>query len=289
MATVDDAKVVEYSKVAPVFEGIPVVSTLGAGMQDPKWQIIGNDAGVVKIKTNPGEYVDCESGSMVFMSDGTKLKAKFAGCCQAGSGEGFFKARLVNESEGEGYVGISNPKPGVVVPLDMGQFPEGIIVQRGAWFGSITSAQTGTDVLVRIIWGLKNATCGAACCGGIDLMMQHITGTPGSYAFVSANGTILEQDLQAGETIIVEQNSILGYTGNVSLSVKQSGGVAECCCSGQGCFNTQLTGPGKIWLQSMSIAKLRAVVASAAGDQEQKKKGGGGGGGAPMVQNEMQR
>ena len=67
------------------------------------------------------------------MSDGTKLRAKFAGCCQAASGEDLFKARLVNEAEGEGYVGISNPLPGVVVPLDMGQFPEGIIVQRRAW------------------------------------------------------------------------------------------------------------------------------------------------------------
>ena len=93
--------------------------------------------------------------------------------------------------------------------------------------------------------------------------------------------------MQAGETIIVEQNSILGYSGNVKLSIKQSGGIAECCCSGQGCFNTQLTGPGKIWLQSMSIAKLRAVVArQAAGDQEQKKKGGKG---APAVHQDMER
>ena len=279
-------EVVQYSTVAPVFEGIPVVSDLGAGIQDPKWTIIGNDAGVVKIKTNPGEHVDCESGAMVFMSDGTKLKAKFAGCCQAGSGEGLFKARLVNDADAEGYVGISNPKPGVVVPLDMGQFPEGIIVQRGAWFGSITSPSK-QEVGVRVIWGLRNASCGAALCGGVDFMMQHITGGPGNYAFVSANGTILEQNLQAGETIIVEQNSILGYSGNVKLSIKQSGGIAECCFSGQGCFNTQLTGPGKIWLQSMSIAKLRAVVArQAAGDQEQKKKGGNG---APAVHEEMER
>ena len=90
-----DGKGVEYSKVAPVFEGIPVVSNIGAAVQDPKWQIIGNDAGVVKIKTNPGgEHVDCESGAMVFMSDGTKLKAKFAGCCQATSGRTFLKQGL---------------------------------------------------------------------------------------------------------------------------------------------------------------------------------------------------
>ena len=281
-----DGKGVEYSKVAPVFEGIPVVSNIGAAIQDPKWQIIGNDAGVVRIKTNPGEHVDCESGAMVFMSDGTKLRAKFAGCCQAASGEDLFKARLVNEAEGEGYVGISNPLPGVVVPLDMGQYPEGIIVQRGAWFGSIT-APSGNDVRVTTIWGLRNASCAAQCCGGISLLMQDLRGVQGNYAFVSANGTILEQELQAGETIVVEQNSILGYTGNVLLDVKQSGGIAECCCSGQGCFNTRLTGPGKIWLQSMSIDKLRSVVASQAGPQEKKKKKGGDG--APETQEEMIR
>ena len=155
---------------------------------------------MVKIKTNPGEHVDYESGAMVFMSDGTKLKAKFAGCCQAGSGEGLFKARLVNDADAEGYVGISNPKPGVVVPLDMGQFPEGIIVQRGAWFGSITSPSQ-QEVGVRVIWGLRNASCGAACCGGVDFMMQHITGGP-KYAFVSANGTILNKICKQKQSLL---------------------------------------------------------------------------------------
>ena len=118
--------------------------------------------------------------------------------------------------------------------------------------------------------------------------MQDIRGIQGNYAFVTANGTILEQDLKAGETIIVEQNSILGYTGNVQLTVRKSGGILECCCSGQGCFNTQLTGPGKIWLQSMSIDKLRAVVAAQAGPQEKKKKKKGAEG-APETQDEMER
>ena len=192
----------------------------------------------------------------------------------------------MNEAEGEGYVGISNPLPGVVVPLDMGQYPEGIIVQRGAWFGSIT-APSGNDVRVTTIWGLRNASCAAQCCGGISLLMQDIREVQGNYAFITANGTILEQDLKAGETIIVEQNSILGYTGNVRLSVKQSGGLLECCCSGQGCFNTQLTSPGKIWLQSMLNRQIaRCGCRSSRPPRRRRRRGQRG---APETQDEMER
>lgn len=69
----------------------------------------------------------------------------------------------------------------------------------------------------------------------------------------------LDQTLSAGETILVDSHCILCFESSVAIDIKSVGGFLTCCCGGQGLFTTTMTGPGKVWLQSMSIDKLRRL------------------------------
>lgn len=70
---------------------------------------------------------------------------------------------------------------------------------------------------------------------------------------------IILQVLDAGEMILTDSESVLCFESTVQVDVKAVGGCITCCFSGQGLFNTTFTGPGKIWLQSMSIDKMRTL------------------------------
>ena len=109
------------------------------------------------------------------------------------------------------------------------------------------------------------------CCGGVSFIVQTLTG--GSWSFLCAMGTVISRELQPGEEIIVDTNSILAFTDQVSIDVRAVGGCGAMCCAGEGAFNTVLTGPGKIFLQSMPIEKLRALF-----PKPPDNSGGGGGG-----------
>ena len=104
--------------------------------------------------------------------------------------------------------------------------------------------------------------------------MQTIRGT--GWVFLAAGGTILEKDLGQGETIVVDSDSIVGFTQGVTMDVRRAGGCFTMCCGGEGMFNTTLSGPGKVWIQSMSFEKFKKVVAP---DPPPPSGGGGGGDG----------
>lgn len=91
------------------------------------------------------------------------------------------------------------------------------------------------------------------------------------------------QNLQAGEKILVDTDSILCFERSVGIDIQWVGNVAAICCGGEGVFNTTMTGPGKIWIQSMSIDKLRRLfppnVQQSGGDGSGNDGGDGGGDG----------
>jgi uncharacterized protein (AIM24 family) len=100
----------------------------------------------------------------------------------------------------------------------------------------------------------------------------------GEWVFLMAMGTVIKKTLRDGETILVDGNSILCFDSSVTVDVRAVGNIAAICCGGEGIFNTELTGPGTIHLQSMSIDKMRLLFppnVAASGDAS----GGDGGGG----------
>ena len=97
-------------------------------------------------------------------------------------------------------------------------------------------------------------------------------------------GTVITKNLTEGEVILVDSDSLLCFEKSVSINVKSVGGLCTMLCAGEGLFHTELTGPGTVWMQSMSIDKLRKlfppkVVQSNGGGDGGGDDGGGGDGG----------
>ena len=105
-------------------------------------------------------------------------------------------------------------------------------------------------------------------------------------AFLLGSGTVAKKTLAAGEKILVSTEAILGFSNTVKFDVKQVGTFVTCCFGGEGCFNTQIEGPGVVFVQSFGLEKLMKLMPPQGGGGGGD---GGGGGGAPATAGEMER
>lgn len=268
----NDVSVFFQNSPVPKAYEIPVI-------EDPKWSILGTDCQVVQISLDGGETVESESGAMMYMSDGCKQSVSFAGFGSTIGGE-FLKIKTNNTDSQRGYVGFTSSQPGCLIPVPTANYPQGISFQLGAWVASVGTVTTNFRLA-------STVSCAAACCGGIPFVVQSIRagGAAGGTAFVGANGTIVQKDLAAGEELIADQASVVGFTNEVKIDVRRVGGFLYCCCSGEGLFNAVMTGPGTVWLQSMPISKLKKLINT---PPKTNKKKNGGSDGAP-AETEMSR
>lgn len=86
-------------------------------------------------------------------------------------------------------------------------------------------------------------------------------------AFLNASGTCLTKTLQDGEVLIVDTDSVVAFEKTVGYDVRRNRGCLMCCCGGEGLYNTVLTGPGLVILQSMSFEKMATKLRQAAPQQ----------------------
>jgi uncharacterized protein (AIM24 family) len=112
------------------------------------------------------------------------------------------------------------------------------------------------------------------CLKKTDFIVQTVEN--GEYAFLMAMGTVVKKTLNANESILVDGDSLLCFESSVTVDVRAVGNIAAICCGGEGIFNTELTGPGTIYLQSLSIDKMRRLFPP---DVRSKSDGDGGNGG----------
>merc|ERR1712093_787469 len=81
-------------------------------------------------------------------------------------------------------------------------------------------------------------------------------GTSSGMAFINAGGTVLEKTLAEGEEVLIDHNSIVGFQETVKYDLVTVGNLLMCCAGGEGCFQAKMTGPGKVYMQSMSFEKF---------------------------------
>jgi len=260
----------------------PVANTFDDGI--PVYEIIGNDAQFVQFPLKAGRSVTCFSGAMAYMSDHVKMEVEFGGIGQtfgrlAGGGS-LMKVNYTNESETEdGYISMTPDYPGVIIPIDMKEHTEIVALRDSYLCSTIPQYEQETQVGADLF---KPDGALAFCCSGFDFIVQTIN--EGEWAFLVAMGTVITKNLEAGESILVDSNSLLCFEKNVSINVERVGGICAMFCAGEGLFYTELTGPGKVWMQSMSIDKLRSLfppktnTTGGGGDGDDGGDGGDGGG-----------
>jgi len=243
----------------------------------PGFQVVGERYSYVQKTLPPGAEFQGEPGVMAYMSDGVTMKAQFAGM-RLLSGEGLAKVKYTNQGSTDGYLGLSPNMPmAIVIPYD--PLTNGPLnCKRGVFMAG--------DTTVRVMPKFLPAASGlACCCGGMAPVIQEVSGH--GTALLAAGGTIVTKVLGPNESILVDTNSVVAFTQAIQYDVRQVGNFMTCCFGGEGCFNTTLTGPGTVYLQSMSYEKLiRTLVTGGGGGGD---GGDGGGGGAPVANDLMTR
>ena len=239
------------------------------------YKIYGDDMQMVGIELDPGEAVRAEAGAMMFMEDGIEMQTStgggmFKGLKRMFTGESFFITSFLNTANEKRHVGFGAPYPGKIIPLQLDELGGSFMCQKDAFL----CAAEGIEIEVAFTKKL-----GAGLFGGEGFILQRLQGA--GRAFVHAGGTIISRDLQAGETLRVDTGCLVAFALTVSYDIQFVGGFRNALFGGEGLFLAKMTGPGKLYLQSLPFSRLADRIIAAAGYQqkgEQKGVGGIGGG-----------
>jgi uncharacterized protein (TIGR00266 family) len=238
------------------------------------YKIYGDDMQLVEIELDPGEGIRAEAGTMTYMENGIEMQTStggglFKGLKRMVTGESFFITTFLNSGREKQHVAFAAPYPGKVIPIDLTAFSGQFLCQKDAFL----CAAQGTEIEIAFTKKL-----GAGLFGGEGFILQRLEGD--GLAFVHAGGTIIEKDLAAGESLRVDTGCLVAFAPTVDYDIKFVGGFKNALFGGEGIFLAWLTGPGKVYLQSLPFSRLADRIFAAARFQhrgEQKGVAGIGG------------
>lgn len=215
-----------------------------------KYEIKGGAFPVVVCQLASGEQMITEKGSMVWMSPNMGMETKGGGVgkmfSKVISGESMFQN--IYTANGDGMIAFGSSFPGKIMAVEVGRGTS-LIVQKSAFLAS----EKGVELSVHF-----NKKVGAGLFGGEGFIMQKVSGN--GVAFIEVDGDLQEYELAVGEQLIVDSGYLLGMEGSVSMDIQSVKGVKNVLFGGEGFFNTVLTGPGKVWLQTMPISNVANAI-----------------------------
>lgn len=215
-----------------------------------QYEIIGNAFPVVVCTLQDGESMITERGSMVWMSPNMEMTTQGGGVgkmfSRMISGDSMFQN--IYTAHGPGMVAFGSSFPGRIIPMEVAPGRD-FIVQKRSFLASTTGV--ALDVFF-------NRKVGAGIFGGEGFIMQRLSGN--GTAFVEIDGDLQEYQLGAGQQIIVDTGNVAGMDSTVSIDIQQVSGLKNIALGGEGLFNTILTGPGRIWLQTMPVTGVAATL-----------------------------
>ncbi len=243
------------------------------------YQIFGDDMQFVEIELDPRESVVGEAGSMFYMEDQIQMETIFGDGSASNSGilgsllgagkrlitgESMFTTVYSNQGSGKRKVAFGAPYPGRIIPVHLDQIGGTLLCQKDAFLCAAKGVSLGIAFQKRL---------GAGFFGGEGFILQKLEGD--GLAFVHAGGALVEKNLQPGETLRVDTGCVVAFTSNVDFDVQFVGGVKTALFGGEGIFFTTLRGPGKVWLQSLPLARManRIVGASKMGGSRGGEEG----------------
>ena len=215
-----------------------------------QYEIGGGAFPVVTCNLSDGESMITESGAMAWMTPNMEMSTSGGGIgkmfSKAFSGEALFQN--IWTARGDGMIAFGSCFPGRIVPIEIGPGKSWILQKR-----SFLAAESGVELSIHF-----NKKAKAGVFGGEGFIMQKLTGS--GVAFAEIDGTLVEYDLQPGQQIVVDTGNVAGFTAGVQMEIRQVPGMKNKLLGGEGLFNTVLTGPGRIWLQTMPISGVAAAL-----------------------------
>lgn len=216
-----------------------------------KYEIGGGHLPVVTCYPEAGQTLCTEAGSMSWMSPNMQMQTAAGGFKRAMgrlfSGESIFLNEFTAVG-GSGMITFASTFPGSIMPYEVTP-GNGIIVQKTGFL----AMEKGLDMS---IYFQKKLSRGFF--GGEGFIMQKISGS--GLAFIEIDGHCQEYELAAGQTIVVSTGHLAAMTEGCTMDVEMIQGARNVFFGGEGLFHTRVTGPGKVWLQSMPIADVANAI-----------------------------
>ncbi len=216
-----------------------------------QYKIVGEPMPAVICELENGETMITEKGSMSWMSPNMSMRTNAGGIGKAFgrmfSGESIFQNTYTAEN-GDGMIAFASSFPGSIRAVQI--TPEHpVITQKSSFLAS----EQGVELSV-----FFQKKVGAGLFGGEGFIMQKLTGN--GMAFLEIDGSAVEYELQAGQSMIVDSGNLAMMDASCSLDIQTVKGVKNKLFGGEGFFNTIVTGPGKIIVQTMPISGMAAAL-----------------------------
>jgi uncharacterized protein (AIM24 family) len=241
------------------------------------FQIHGSEMQFVELELDHGESAIAEAGAMMFkppavtmdtiFGDGSQPDQGFFGkLASAGkrivTGESLFMTQFTNEGHDKTRVAFAAPYPGTILPFNLAESGGTLIAQKDSFLCAAKGVSVGIFFQKRI---------GAGLFGGNGFIMQKLEGD--GWAFVHGGGVIVERDLAPGELLHVDTGCVVAMTPSIGFDIVRAGSVKSMLFGGEGFFFAELSGPGRVWLQSLPFSRLAGRINALGGVG---RAGGGG-------------
>ncbi len=262
------AQVGEFQQQLSTQNAPPPVSTVSSDEID--FKIHGSEMQFVEIELDPGESAVAEAGAMMYKDTSITLDTVFGDGSHNDSaggfmdkllgagkrlitGESMFTTVFTHQGQGKAHVAFGAPFPGNIIPITLPNVGGMLICQKDSFLCAAKGVSIGIHFQKKILTGLF---------GGEGFVMQKLEGD--GMVFIHAGGTVIERELQAGETLHIDTGCIVAMTKTVGFDVQQVGGIKSSLFGGEGLFFANVTGPGKIWMQSLPFSRLAGRMLASA-------------------------
>ena len=216
-----------------------------------KYQIQGEPMPVVICELEGGESLICEAGAMSWMSPNMQMETSGGGVGKIlgrmFSGESLFQNRYT--AQGNGMIAFASSFPGSIRAIEIDPAHPVVVQKRG-----FLAAEAGVELSV-----FFQKKVGAGFVGGEGFVMQELSGR--GTAFIEIDGSTVEYELQPGQQIIVSTGQLAMMEESCSIDIQTVKGVKNALLGGEGLFNTVITGPGRVTLQTMPLAGFASALA----------------------------
>ncbi|MBF0368926.1 MAG: TIGR00266 family protein [Magnetococcales bacterium] len=252
----------------------------GLTMDEIDYRIFGSETQFLEVELDPGESAVAEAGSLMYKSPLVEMETVFGDASQKSAmdgvwgkmmgagkrlitGEGLFTTVFTHQGRGgKAHVAFAAPFPGTIIPVNLPDYGGHLICQKDSFLCGAKGVSIGIFFQRRILTGLF---------GGEGFIMQKLEGD--GLVFLHAGGTVLERQLEAGESLHVDTGCVVAFDRTVSFDLEMVRGVKSMFFGGEGLFFARLTGPGTVWMQSMPFSRLAGRMLSGASSSSSQGEG----------------
>ena len=217
-----------------------------------RYEIKGETLPVVICRLEENEKMVTQSGGMAWMSPNMKMETSTNGGIGKAfgrmfSGESIFQ-NIYTCMGGSGLISFAATMPGSIRAFEIEPGSEMIVQKRG-----FLAAERGVELSVHFH---KKAASGIF--GGEGFILQRLSGR--GTAFVEFDGYVVEYELRPGQQIVVDTGHLAAMSASCDMDIQTVPGIKNALFGGEGLFNTVISGPGHVWLQTMPVSNLAGAI-----------------------------